>query len=89
MLLDVGTCIAMAVYGGCVNVPDAVRYAIAVVAAALAAIGLHQALRVPPIKHTEIGIPELAPQFDGFRLLQPTDLHISRLFPAKWARAVV
>jgi hypothetical protein len=30
----------------------------------------------------------LAPQFDGYTLLQLTDLHISRLFPAVWARAV-
>ena len=28
-------------------------------------------------------------QFDGYRLLQLTDLHISRLFPERWAREVV
>jgi hypothetical protein len=89
VLLDVGTLIAMAFHGGGVNVPDAVRYAIAAVAAALAAIGVHQAVRVPPIKDIEISIRGLPPQFDGYRLLQLTDLHISRLFPAKWARAVV
>jgi predicted MPP superfamily phosphohydrolase len=33
--------------------------------------------------------PGLAPQFDGYVLLQLTDLHISRLFPRPWARAVV
>jgi len=89
VLLDVGTLIAMAVHGGGVDVPDDVRYAIAAVAAALAAIGVHQAVRVPPIKDIEIGIRGLPPQFDGYTLLQLTDLHISRLFPAKWARAVV
>jgi uncharacterized protein len=89
LLLDVGTLIAMAVHGGGVHVPDAVRYAIAAVAAALAAIGVHQALRVPPIKNIEISIRGLPPQFDGYTLLQLTDLHISRLFTAKWARAVV
>jgi len=31
----------------------------------------------------------LIPQFDGYTILQLTDLHISRLFPASWARAVV
>ena len=79
----------MAVHGGSVNVPDGVRYAIGAVAAILAAIGVHQAVRVPPLKDIEIGIPGLAPQFDGYKLLQLTDLHISRLFPALWARAVV
>ncbi|MGA7805252.1 metallophosphoesterase, partial [Bradyrhizobium sp.] len=89
LLLDGATLIAMAVHGGQVNVPDGARYAIGGVAAILAAIGVHQALRVPPLKDIEIAIMELAPQFDGYTLLQLTDLHISRLFPAWWARAVV
>ena len=41
------------------------------------------------LKDIEIGIPELPVQFDGYTILQLTDLHISRLFPASWARAVV
>jgi predicted MPP superfamily phosphohydrolase len=65
------------------------RYALGTVAAILAAVGVHQALRVPPLKDIEIRIRGLAPQFDGYTLLQLTDLHISRLFTAKWARAVV
>jgi predicted MPP superfamily phosphohydrolase len=89
LLLDVGTLVAIAIHGGGVHVPDAVRYALAAVAAALAAIGVHQALRVPPIKNIEISIRGLPPQFDGYKMLQLTDLHISRLFTAKWARAVV
>jgi len=89
LVLDGATLIAMAVHGGRVNVPDGVRYAVGGVAAILAAIGVRQAVRVPPLKDIEIGIPGLAPQFDGYMLLQLTDLHISRLFPALWARAVV
>jgi uncharacterized protein len=89
LVLDGATLIAMAVHGGSVNVPDGVRYAIGAVAAILAAVGVYQAVRVPPLKDIEIGIPGLAPQFDGYKLLQLTDLHISRLFPALWARAVV
>jgi predicted MPP superfamily phosphohydrolase len=50
---------------------------------------VHQAVRVPPLKDIDIVIPGLAPQFEGYALLQLTDLHISRLFPAPWARAVV
>lgn len=89
LLLDGATLLAMAIHGGWVFVPDGVRYAIGTVAAAVAAIGVHQAVRVPPVKDIEIGIPGLAPQFDGYKMLQLTDLHISRLFPAAWARAVV
>jgi predicted MPP superfamily phosphohydrolase len=79
----------MAVHGGITSVPDGARYAIGVAAALLAAIGVHQAVRVPPVKDIEIRIPGLAPEFDGYTMLQLTDLHISRLFPAPWARAVV
>jgi predicted MPP superfamily phosphohydrolase len=89
LMLDGATLIAMAVQGGRVTVPDGARYVIGAVAAILAAIGVHQAARLPPLKDIEIVIPGLAPQFDGYRLLQLTDLHISRLFPALWARAVV
>jgi uncharacterized protein len=89
LLLDAGTLIAMLIHGGGVSVPDGIRYGLGTVAATLAAVGVHQALRVPPLKDIEIGIRGLAPQFDGYTLLQLTDLHISRLFTAKWARAVV
>lgn len=89
LVLDGATLIAMAVQGGRVTIPDGARYAIGAVATILAAIGVHQAVRVPPLKDIEIVIVGLAPQFDGYVLLQLTDLHISRLFPALWARAVV
>ena len=88
LVLDGSTLIAMAVQDGRVTVPDGMRYAIGGVAAILAAIGVHQAVRVPPLKDIDIVIPGLAPQFEGYTLLQLTDLHISRLFPAPWARAV-
>jgi hypothetical protein len=89
LLLDVGTLVVMVVRGGFVTVPDGVRYGLGIMAAALAAIGVHQAQQVPPLKDIEIGIRGLAPQFDGYVLLHLTDLHISRLFTAKWATAVV
>jgi hypothetical protein len=72
LLLDVGTLIAMLVHGGGVSVPDGIRYGLGTVA-------VHQALRVPPLKDIEIGIRGLAPRFDGYTMLQLTDLHISRL----------
>src|ERR1700761_6062908 len=63
LLLDVGTLLAMVVHGGGVTVPDGFRYAIAALATAAAAIGVQQAIRVPPVKDIEIGIAGLAPVF--------------------------
>jgi len=89
LLLDVGLLIGMLIHGGIVSAPDGIRYGLAGLAAVAAAIGVHQAMRIPPLKDIEVGIPRLPPQFDGYTILQLTDLHISRLFPASWARAVV
>jgi predicted MPP superfamily phosphohydrolase len=89
LLFDGAMLPGMLLHGGGVSVPDSVRYAIGALAAVLAAFGVHQAARVPPVKDIEIGIPGLPLQFDGYTMLQLTDLHISRLFPAAWARSVV
>lgn len=89
ILLDGGLLIGAAVHGRLVAAPDALRYGMATLAAVVAAIGVRQAIRVPPLKDVEIAIAGLPRQLDGTTLLQLTDLHISRLFPAAWARAVV
>ncbi|MFD1785990.1 metallophosphoesterase [Sphingomonas floccifaciens] len=89
LLLDLGTLVVAAVQRSRVSIPDTARYAIAGVASVLAAIGVWNALRVPPIKDVEIAVPGLPRAFDGYRLIQLTDLHLSRLYPASWASAVV
>lgn len=89
LALDVGLLLAIPFNGGVVSAPDEVRYGLAALAAVAAAIGVQQAMRIPPLKDIEIGIHGLPPQFDGYTILQLTDLHISRLFPASWALAVV
>ena len=89
LLLDGGLLFAALIHGGMVGAPDGVRYGMAVLAAVAAAIGVHQAVRVPPLRDIEVAIRGLPRQFDGYTILQLTDLHISRLFPASWARAVV
>jgi predicted MPP superfamily phosphohydrolase len=66
-----------------------VRYTMAFAAMVLAAVGVHQAIRVPPLKEVEVRIKDLPPAFDGYTVLQLTDLHISRLFQEPWTRAVV
>jgi predicted MPP superfamily phosphohydrolase len=89
VLLDLGTLAVMAARWRTVSAPDSIRYAAAAIAALLAAFCVGNAIRVPPIKDVEVAITGLPPQFDGYRVLQMTDLHISRLFAAEWTAATV
>ncbi|WP_062013085.1 metallophosphoesterase [Aureimonas sp. AU4] len=65
------------------------RYGAAVTAMVLATVAVYQATRLPEPKDVEVTIRDLPPAFDGYQLVQLTDLHLSRLFQADWARAVV
>lgn len=88
LLLDLAR-LGMWLGGSDMAVPDGVRWGMAAVASILAAVGVHNALRVPPVKDVSIAVPGLPAAFDGYTLLQLTDLHIRRLFPANWARRMV
>ncbi len=55
----------------------------------LSAIGVWQAIRVPPVKTVMVTIPGLPAAFDGYRIAQLTDTHVSRLLPGSWLAAVV
>ena len=89
LVIDLGALLTMLVQREVIREPDALRYTIAGLAAVLAGIGVINALRVPPIKDVTVAIRDLPPSFDGYRVVQLTDLHISRLFTADWAQAVV
>jgi predicted MPP superfamily phosphohydrolase len=89
LVADLVTLAAMLVRRGAVSVPDTVRYGLAGIAALLAAAGVANALRMPPVRDVEIRVRGLPAAFDGYRVLQLTDLHISRLFPENWTRTVV
>ncbi|NNM73919.1 metallophosphoesterase [Enterovirga aerilata] len=88
VILDVVSLGSRMITGGW-SVPHALRYAAGVLAMLVAAFGVWQAARVPPLKDVEVRIRNLPAEFDGYRLLQLTDLHASRMFPASWVRAVV
>jgi predicted MPP superfamily phosphohydrolase len=87
--LDVVSLVVALANGRFPAVPPELRYAMAVAAFGLAAFGVSQAVRVPPVKNVELAIAGLPAEFEGYRLLQLTDLHISRLFPESWAEEVV
>lgn len=65
------------------------RYAIGLIAVVLSAYGVHQAIRVPPVKNITVEVSGLPAEFEGYKIVQLTDMHISRLFPASWSAAVV
>lgn len=87
--LDVVVLAGKLVSGGRWSLPVAWLYAEAALAMILSAVAVQQAVRLPPLKDVTVEIENLPAGFDGYRLLQLTDLHLSRLFPAPWTRAVV
>jgi len=89
LVLDAGALGVALVRREWVGEPAALRLAAAGLAALFAGIGVANALRVPPVRDVAVAVPGLPPAFDGYTLVQLTDLHISRLFTAGWARRVV
>jgi predicted MPP superfamily phosphohydrolase len=89
LALDVVTLVSKLVPGGGWPLPTTWRYAEAALAMLLSAVAVQQAVRVPPLKDVTVEIENLPAGFDGYTLLQLTDLHISRLFPANWTSEVV
>jgi hypothetical protein len=89
LALDVVALASKSVPGGGWTIPAGWRYAEAALAMLLSAVAVQQAVRVPPVKDVTVEIGDLPAGFDGYTLLQLTDLHLSRLFPAVWAKEVV
>ena len=89
LALDVVALASKLVPGGGWSLPAAWRYAEAALAMLLSAVAVQQAVRVPPLRDVTVEIENLPAAFDGYTLLHLTDLHLSRLFPARWAREVV
>ncbi len=59
------------------------------VALLLSAYGVSQGMAVPKPRQVEVVIKELPAAFDGYRMLQLTDIHASRLLTGDWVRQVV
>ncbi|MCW4592378.1 metallophosphoesterase [Gluconacetobacter entanii] len=87
--LDIGALLVALLTWRQVHIPVGARAAVGGIAGMLAAIGVANALRVPSVRDVSVTIPGLSPAFDGYRLVQLTDMHISRPFPARWATSVV
>lgn len=63
--------------------------ALGVAAMLLSAFGVWQAIKLPRVKTVQIAVQGLPPAFDGYRIVQLSDLHASRLLPGSWIAAVV
>lgn len=59
------------------------------VALLLSAYGIWQGMAVPQTRQIEVAIDDLPPAFDGYRVLQLTDIHASRLLTGSWVAKVV
>ncbi|MBY6207481.1 MULTISPECIES: metallophosphoesterase [Halomonas] len=66
-----------------------VRYVMTTVALTLSGFGVHQAAQVPEVKRVELDIPGLPAGLEGLKVVQLTDLHISRFFQHDWVTEVV
>lgn len=89
LLSDIITVLIALVKRRRVRFSHMVRYGIIGLSLGLSAFGVSQALRVPSLKEVTLEIKGLPQQFDGYRLVQLTDLHLSRLFQREWAEATV
>ena len=89
LALDLAALASRVLPGGGWTVSTAWRAAAALAAVLVAAVAVGQAVRVPPPKDVAVAVEGLPPGFDGYTILHLSDLHISRLFPAAWAEAVV
>ena len=58
-------------------------------AVALAAIGMALALRVPSVRRVSVPVRGLAPELEGLRIVQLSDLHIGSTFGGDWLAEVV
>ncbi|WP_368484491.1 metallophosphoesterase [Thalassospira sp. HF15] len=69
--------------------PVMLRTIMSFAAIALACFGVNQAMRVPEVKEMDVTIRDLPDGFDGYRMVQLTDLHISKLYDRPWVAEVV
>lgn len=68
---------------------NSVNGGIILLAGSMSSVGMYNALRLPEVKEVPVRLNKLPKEFEGFRILQLTDLHINQLNHKKWLEAVV
>lgn len=59
------------------------------IALLLAIFGISQGMAVPKVRTLDVAIEGLPPAFEGYRMVQLTDTHVSRLLTGDWLAEVV
>jgi hypothetical protein len=65
------------------------RIGILLLSFGLGGFGFIQAIRLPEVHRVTLQVRDLPAEFDGFKLVQLSDLHISKLFQEQWVQGVV
>ncbi len=68
---------------------NSMNYGIMATASLTTGYGIVEAKRVPEVKEVQIPIPALPEEFDGFRIVQVTDLHVSPTIRRPYVEKVV
>ncbi|OCX65680.1 hypothetical protein BFP70_09055 [Thioclava sp. SK-1] len=89
LALDLLRLIVAVVRRAWIPLPLVAGWGVLGVALVLGVIGVVSAIAQPAVRRVDIPIANLAERFDGYRIVQLTDLHLSRLFQAPWATELV
>ena len=73
----------------CATRREFVSGAFAAASLGIAAHGMHEGLKIPTVERVEIGFPDLPKEFDGYRIVQISDTHISSALPGDRTQEVV
>lgn len=75
--------------GRAILVGAASSLTVGALAGALSLFGVWQGVKVPAVGRLNVDVPGLPAAFDGYRIVQLSDLHASRLLTEHWMAAVV
>ena len=73
----------------CASRREFVSGAFAAASLGIAGHGMHEGLKTPSVVRVEIAFPDLPPQFDGYRIVQISDTHISSVLPSERTQEIV
>lgn len=88
-LADLAALLLSAVRRHWVRVRAGLSTALTLAALGVSGYAVSAAIVVPDLKEIEVEIADLPPEFDGYRFIHLTDLHVSRLFDARWTAELV
>ncbi|MGL5600423.1 MAG: metallophosphoesterase [Silvania sp.] len=89
LLQDILLVISGKFFGRPLSGRNSVRMAMLCISTVLSAVGVYNAVQVPEVHRLEIRLKKLPREFDGFTVVQLTDIHTSRLLTGRWVQEVV